>query len=204
MRLRRRFDDGIVTIFPSDHYVNNAQLFMSCVRAACRAVEAWRNRVALLGAVATGPETGYGWIEPGDHLGLSTLRRVRAFWEKPTPEKVHALWRAGCLWNTFVLVGRVSTLLSLMSSALPDLYAAFRHVEDCFGTSGEAEVVAKLYDRIDSIDFSEHVLAPNTESLAVYALSGVEWSDIGEIERLRRVVRIDDSLSAFASVLFGD
>jgi hypothetical protein len=77
-------------------------------------------------------------------------------------------------------------------------------MEDCFGTSREQEAVAKLYGRIDSVNFSEHVRAPNTESLAVYALSGVEWSDIGEMERLRRVVRIDDSLGTFPSVLFGD
>jgi len=188
-RLRKRFDDGIVTIFPSDHHVDSAQAFMNHVLAASNAIETCKDKVVILGAPATGPETAYGWIEPGGHVGLSPLRRVRTFCEKPTPEKAQTLWQAGCLWNTFVSIGRLSTLLSLMSSALPDLCEAFRSIDDCFGTSDEDESVELLYGRIDRTDFSKQALAPNPESLAVYALTGVEWSDIGEIERLRRVVR---------------
>lgn len=188
MRLKKQFDDCAVAVFPSDHYVSDDAAFMNHVRVAFDAVELWREAVVLLGAQATRAETGYGWIEPGGRLGLSPLYHVRKFWEKPSPQTANALWHDGCLWNTFVMVGRVSALLALFASALPDLHGAFQSIQDSLDTSREHEWVERLYGEMGSINFSEQVLAPHAESLSVLPLSGVEWSDIGEVHRIRSIL----------------
>ena len=47
--------------------------------------------------------------------------RVNRFWEKPSLSKARDLMNRGCLWNTFVTVGRASTLLALLRSQIPDV-----------------------------------------------------------------------------------
>ena len=56
---------GAVAIFPSDHYVGDDSTFMRHVSAAFRVVELAPRMTVLLGITPDGPETEYGWIEPG-------------------------------------------------------------------------------------------------------------------------------------------
>ncbi len=188
MRATRQFHDGSVAVFPSDHYVGDDTRFMGHVKVALDAVDGERDTVVLVGAPATAAETGYGWIEPGGQIGRSRLYRVRRFWEKPSPASAQALWQRGCLWNTFVMVSRASTLVSLIASALPDLCKAFDAIEGSLGTGREDDAIERLYREIEPISFSDRVLALAGDRLAVLPLSGVEWSDIGELHRIRRIL----------------
>lgn len=188
MRASRQFDDGVVAVLPSDHYVSDDARFMSHVKAAFEAVDEECHTVALLGAPATAGDSGYGWIEPADLIGQSRLYRVRRFWEKPPASAAHELWQRGCLWNSFVMVSRISTLVSLIASALPDLHAAFDAIADSLGAPQEREVMEHLYREIEPVDFSERVLAFAEDRLAVLPLSGVHWSDIGDSQRLRNAL----------------
>jgi mannose-1-phosphate guanylyltransferase len=188
MRLRRRFHDASVALFPSDHYVSDAPAFMSHVRAAFDAVEIHRQTVVLLGAEATAAETGYGWIEPGRRIYPLPLFRVKRFWEKPTQEGAQILWQGGSLWNTFVLVSRVSRLLALIAAALPRLHQAFDVLKDALDTPQEQAASDRLYARIAASSFSDDVLSIVADSLAVLPLRDVEWSDIGEAHRVDRVL----------------
>jgi mannose-1-phosphate guanylyltransferase len=188
MRLRRGFHDASVALFPSDHYVSDASAFMNHVRVAFDAVEIHRHTVVLLGAEATAAETGYGWIEPGRRIYPSLLFRVKRFWEKPTQEGAQILWKGGSLWNTFVLVSRVSRLLALIAAALPRLHQAFDVFKDALDTPQEHVAIERLYAQIAASSFSDDVLSIVPDSLAVLPLRGVEWSDIGEAHRVYRVL----------------
>jgi len=188
MRLRRRFHDASVALFPSDHYVSDAPAFMSHVRTAFDAVEIHSHIVVLLGAEATAAETGYGWIEPGFRIYRSPLFRVKRFWEKPTQQGAQILWKGGSLWNTFVLVSRVSRLLALIAAALPRLHQSFDVLKDALDTPQEHAAIERLYARIAASSFSDDVLSMVAGSLAVLPLRDVEWSDIGEAHRVYRVL----------------
>ena len=112
------------------------------------------------------------------------LYRVRRFWEKPDPALARILLEDGCLWNSFVMVGRVASLLGLIDRALPDLSRAFLPLRRFLGTHMEAAVAEAVYDRLASADFSRGVLGPNPALLAVLPVRGVEWSDLGHPERV--------------------
>jgi mannose-1-phosphate guanylyltransferase len=73
---------------------------------------------------------------------------VRRFWEKPGSELASELLRAGCLWNSFVMVARVSTLIGLIMVAMPALYASFSKIRDLLGTAREPGGLERLYERI--------------------------------------------------------
>jgi mannose-1-phosphate guanylyltransferase len=184
-RLAKECRDVDVVIFPSDHYAENDRRFMAHVDSAFRAVSERPELIVLLGITPAYAETAYGWIEPAEPIGFGApLFRVDRFWEKPGPALARTLWREGCLWNSFVLVGRLSTFLELMAKTLPQVCAAFSAAWRSLGTTSEKEVVERLYCALPCSNFSQEVLAGNTTSLAVLRVEDVYWSDLGEPRRV--------------------
>lgn len=196
LRLAGRAPDASVAFFPSDHYFSDEKKFMSYVESAFEAVEFCPELVTLLGVTPEGPEVDYGWIEPAQAaLGRSalSLRRVHRFWEKPSLPVARSLMERGCLWNSFVMVGRVQTFLEMIRRATPDLYDGFTAIQSDLHTADETRGVQALYSRLPSTNFSQQVLALRPADLAVLPVSGVGWSDWGEPRRvlsdLRRMKR---------------
>src|ERR1700693_2359001 len=115
MRLSKVGRDAYVAVFPSDHFVSDDVEFMRHVDLAFDAIESRPEMTALLAITPHAVESGYGWIEPGGRVSMhSPLFRVCRFWEKPDSELAAELLRAGCMWNSFVMVARVSTLIGLI------------------------------------------------------------------------------------------
>ena len=138
LRLAKAAPDACVALFPSDHFVSDDREFMRHVDLAFDAVGSRPEMTALLGITPHAAEPGYGWIEPGELVvRRPPLFRVRRFWEKPRSDVAGELLRAGCMWNTFVMVARVSTLISLTLVALPDLFVSFSKIYDLLGTARE-------------------------------------------------------------------
>jgi mannose-1-phosphate guanylyltransferase len=176
-----------VALFPSDHYVSDDRAFMIHVDAAFEALSARPDLVALLGIRPDRPEVEYGWIEPGGLLAWqqsSGLYSVRRFWEKPSAALAERLLAQGCLWNSFVMVGRVPTLLWLIDRAAPDLSRVFAEIQPALGTSAEEAAVRSLYARLPEVNFSRQVLTASPANLAVVPMAGVRWSDWGDPGRV--------------------
>ena len=181
-----------VALFPSDHYVSDDARFMAHVDAAFGAVETRPDLVLLLGIEAEGPEVQYGWIEPGDRLlgrSFHSVYQVRRFWEKPPLPLAEALFAQGCLWNSFVLVGRVPTLLALIRGAASDLFSAFMTAWLQRSSVGDDQAMRSLYAQLPSMNFSDDVLGKDCAHLAVLPVRGVMWSDWGEPARVLRTLR---------------
>jgi mannose-1-phosphate guanylyltransferase len=143
--------------------------------------------VVLLGITPTAPETEYGWIEPQPSIlaGVErSITRVSKFWEKPGSNLASSLMKRGCLWNSFVMVGRVDALLKMTRAALPQMYDAFAATTSTFETDAEHKVLNELYSQIDDSNFSHEVLAARAEDLMVMRVGDVGWSDLGEPNRV--------------------
>ncbi len=176
-----------VAIFPSDHYVSDDRAFMAHVDAAFEVLAARPDLVALLGITPDTPEVEYGWIEPGGLVAWqrpSGIYSVRCFWEKPSAPTAERLLEEGCLWNSFVMVGRVPTLLGMVERAAPDLFQAVSGIQPALGTTAEQAVARSLYARLPEVNFSRQVLAASPATLAVLPVSGVRWSDWGDPGRV--------------------
>jgi mannose-1-phosphate guanylyltransferase len=173
-----------VAILPSDHFIDDDPKFMRHVETAFTATALRPEFTVLLGIAPQWPEPGYGWIEPGAAVGETPVFLVRRFWEKPAARLAGELLGSGCLWNSFVMVGQLSTLLGLFLIALPELYLAFNKIRPVIGTMFEEKTVERLYADLRSTGFSEQVLAEHPVNLAVLPVHGVEWSDLGEPRRV--------------------
>jgi mannose-1-phosphate guanylyltransferase len=191
MRIADLAGDVPVAVFPSDHFVDNDAAFVAAVAGAVDALAADPDRVILLGIEAASPETEYGWIEPAAQDGpqATAVLPIRRFWEKPAPELAAALLSRGCLWNSFVMVGRVPAFIDLIRAGAPELARAFEPVQRVLGSSRERAVIDRVYASLDQVNFSERVLEPSAGRLGVVRLKGIEWSDWGNAERVFATIR---------------
>jgi mannose-1-phosphate guanylyltransferase len=183
-----RFDDhAVVAFFPSDHYYSQEGQFIAGIISGYEQAERHTQSIILLGAVANRAETQYGWIEPETSL-VSDFHdrptRVRRFWEKPSSVIAQSLFNQGCLWNTFVMVGRASAFLNMIEQTAPVIYRDFKPILTLHDLETESEVAQSLYNRLPAADFSTSVLSANTEDLCVASLGDIGWSDLGDPRRL--------------------
>jgi mannose-1-phosphate guanylyltransferase len=187
LRTAAMHPDASVAVLPSDHHVSDDRAFMAHVESAFDVVATRPDLLVLLGIAPDTAETEYGWIEPGDPLPVGppgTVSRVRRFWEKPSLAVAQALSAKECLWNSFVMVGSVQTLLTMVCHAIPGLCEAFGPLREVLGTPAEERVARAVYARTPSRDFSREVLATRPPNLAVLPVHGAEWTDLGDPRRL--------------------
>lgn len=187
LRLVQLDKEAVVGFFPSDHHYANEKKFVAKVTAAFAEAET-AQRVILLGAEATAPEVEYGWIEAEPPSAGNRLLKVRRFWEKPCRLVAEELLDRGCLWNTFVMVGRAGAFLELVQSAAADLYQAFQSAFLACKPEMNPVWMESLYAQIEAADFSKQVLSEPSEGLAVLNLGDVGWNDLGDPSRVRAVL----------------
>jgi len=186
-RLAAMAPEDPVVMLPSDHHVSDDTAFMVRVECALEAVDTRPDVVVLLGIAPDRPEVEYGWIEPAELLRgrwAWPIYRVRRFWEKPSRPIAERLEAAGCLWNCFVVVARPSTLEQLIRRATPELHEAFATLRARLDTPWEENAARAVYGRLPSTDLSRHVFQASAERLAVLPVSGVGWTDLGDLARV--------------------
>lgn len=187
LRLAASAPQGNLAFFPSDHYFLDDAAFMDKVEIAFRHAENHPQTIILLGIEPGNPETSYGWIEP-DRAAFSgltdSISPVKRFWEKPSLKSAQKLLSKGCLWNSFVMIGRVETFLRMIRRKLPVLYSMFVEIKESLGTSVESETISVLYKKINETNFSSEVLEKCRSELFVLPVGKVGWSDWGEPQRV--------------------
>ncbi len=190
LRIVQLDEDASVAFFPSDHHYADEKRLMAGIESAFGIARTDPDAVILFGASARHAEVAYGWIEPevapGDGLRDrgNPLPRVRRFWEKPSEPEAKMLLERGCLWNTFVMVGRVRAFLAMIQLAAPVLHDVFTSLPLRTHSEKAAEALAEVYSRITAADFSKQVLSAQPDRLTVLSLGDVGWSDLGDPQRV--------------------
>jgi mannose-1-phosphate guanylyltransferase len=197
--------DATVVILPCDHFVYPEYLFTQRIINAIEAVEAFPERVVLLGACPEKADADLGWIEVGGPLSSSfdsDIYRVSRFIEKPPAEDAARIMRTGGLLNTLVIACRVDSLWILGRSHFPQTIALLEQAANAFDTDREDEALHRVYREMPSWNLSKDLLGRCAENLAVMELDGVQWSDWGKPERilntLGRMRPADDQIRSTA------
>ncbi|MFN7938321.1 MAG: sugar phosphate nucleotidyltransferase [Bryobacteraceae bacterium] len=177
LTLRELDSEAIVATLPADHHYSDEGAFLQVMEAALQTAADDSDKIILVGAEATYPETEYGWIEPvWNQAGLAPAG-VRQFWEKPDLATARDLLRTGCLWNTFVTIGRVSAFIDILCQEAPNTMLLL--------SAGIAEGdVSAAYKSIRPIDFCRDVLASRPHRLRVIRDRVSGWTDLGNPDRL--------------------
>jgi mannose-1-phosphate guanylyltransferase len=192
--IRARDSEARLVVLPSDHFVADDGLFMAHVVEVLKVLEAQPERIILLGAEPTEPETDYGWMELGATLpgaGRHPVYRVLRFQEKPAQAIATELFRSGALWNTSVFAGRAAALVEAGRACLPSLHERLARLTTFLGTEHEQWALRQAYELAPRANFSRAVLERSPQTLAVMRLSAVGWRDLGTP---RRVIETLDEL----------
>lgn len=176
-----------VAVFPCDHHVSDDLAFMRHVRRAIEVIHARPEFVVLLGIEPSFPETEYGWIERADialPLDGDPVFPILRFWEKPPAAVAQRLMHRGCLWNSFVMTGRLSTFLDLIELTAPELIAAFEPVRSVQGASEEWSAAERVYRTLPGDELRPRGSGAGVRLFGDEAGQGGEWSDWGSPKRV--------------------
>ena len=187
LRIAAESPNATVAVFPSDHHFTDDRGFMSYVETAIETAELNPDTVTLLGISPDAPESDFGWIEPELLQTNNGAAPVHRFWEKPTTNVAQDLMERGCLWNSFVMIGRVEAFLKMVRCALPELFSYFEALVPVFKTADEWLNLRTLYSWLPEINFSKEVLERRTADLRVIKVDNVGWSDLGDPSRVLAV-----------------
>jgi mannose-1-phosphate guanylyltransferase len=179
--------EAVVGVFPSDHFIRPKEKFQASIERSFELAEELGDRIVLLGAEAEGPETEYGWIEPGEAAGRGA-RSVASFVEKPSAERAEACYKAGGVWNTLIMAFKLRAVWDLSSRLLPEVFERFRGLSAALERRIELDP-ATLYSDMPRANFSRDLLERSPSSAVVLPMRGVEWSDWGRPERIAETLK---------------
>ena len=97
--------DATIVSLHADHAIPQWSVFQELIKDAARLANADRG-LFTVAVPPTRPETGYGYIRPGEPLPTGTdlqAFRVDSFVEKPGLEKAEEYLAEGYLWNSGIL-----------------------------------------------------------------------------------------------------
>lgn len=182
--LERRHPNATVAVFPTDHYVDNDRAFVGHLLRAAGMISRMPDKIAVLGVAPDRPETGYGYILPAGPVEVyEKSYHVQTFTEKPSLLSARNIISRGGLWNTFVMVFKVSRMLELLSELVPE---EFREMELL---RREPEKAQELYKSLSSWNLSNRVLTRIAQHLIMVEVADVSWSDWGTRESVERTYR---------------
>ncbi len=180
--------DAVMLVCPSDHHIGDVAAFRAAAAAAAAlAREGW---LVSFGIEATGPETGFGYLQQGAAIG-DTGYRVARFVEKPDIARATAfLAEGGYAWNGGIFAFRVSDFLGELAEHRPQILDAARNAVAEGQLDGRrfhpgAEAFARIVG--ESVDYA---VMENTDRAALVA-ADMNWSDIGNWEALHSALDRD-------------
>ena len=144
LHIVKKYGDGIMCIFPSDHFIKNEPEFTRVLKEAIQIAEE-QDKLITLGITPTFPSTGYGYIK-FDAADEGYAKKVVEFKEKPDEETAKAYVESGeYAWNSGMFIWRASTILRAFDALLPDVAACLHEIGEAMGTDAEAETIARVY-----------------------------------------------------------
>lgn len=179
LEARRRDPAAEVLSLHADWFVREEESFRhSAAQALATAVR--HRRLVTVGIVPSRPDTGFGYIVPGNALD-EAARSVARFTEKPSAATALDLMASGAFWNSGLFAWTADLLLEEVR----------RHTLEVAPHLGRLEAgdVAGFFAALTPISIDVGVLE---RSHAVAVVAGrFTWDDVGTWDALPRVRRRD-------------
>lgn len=182
LRIAKRDPNATIVILPSDHYVADERVLALTIRRALKRIRHHSRGVALLGIEAHEPDAELGYVVPAGGA-CAGFRDVERFVEKPPLAEAQRLCAHGALWNSFILVCRVQSLVKLYLPRCPDVVEILQSTD-----LDDLTAVAEVYRELATIDFSQQIATGQEAHLAVMSVPRCGWSDLGTPRRVAQTV----------------
>lgn len=197
IHLQRRDPQAVMAVLTADHLIRNADSLREILVAAAELAQT--GHLITLGIKPTYPETGYGYIEMGEALGVFNQREgriVRGFREKPDRATAEAFLAAGNFaWNSGMFVWRVDAILAEFALHMTDLHTALEVLAVRLGGPGEAAAFTSHWLPLDGSITIDYGVMEKANKVAVFP-ADLGWDDIGSWAALLDVLPKDGNGNA--------
>lgn len=201
LHIARRDPSANVVFLPSDHHVANERVLTASMRDAAALLEPEdAHQVVLLGIEPEDPDPELGYIVPAAR-SRDGASHVAQFIEKPSVFEARRAIAQGALWNAFILVASVRTLLAVFNRKMPEAVAAMTAA--IADESGES--LRELYaGSLMLCDFSRDVMPGMEPLLRVLTVPRCGWTDLGTPRRVHSLAGRPHDARVKAAGMFPD
>jgi len=185
--------DAILLVAPSDHLIKDPNRFSAQVaRGFSLALE--QDRIVTFGITPEHPETGFGYIRPGDPIlsdGVVCGYRIRQgdFLEKPSLENAKRYVEDGYCWNAGIFMFRAGVMMQELARHAPATLLAAQNAVQLARVTNQDSYPSIWLDeasfRTAPADVPiDTAVMERTSCGAVVPCAGIGWSDIGSLSSL--------------------
>jgi mannose-1-phosphate guanylyltransferase len=176
--------NALLLVLAADHLIQNTAAFQAAVRQAMPMAQ--QGKLVTFGVVPTHPETGYGYLQRGEPLGVGGYQVAR-FVEKPDAPTAQAYLSSGqYFWNSGMFLFGAQRYLDELQRWQPAMLEACRQALN--GARADMDFLrldAEAFSRCpaDSVDYA--VMEKTADAAMVPLDAG--WSDVGSWSSLWEV-----------------
>jgi len=199
MFAERENPDGVMVVTPSDHLIENDELFRDTVLAAVKIADE-QNGIVTIGISPTYPATGYGYVQTAEDITGSEIIKqfkVERFVEKPNEIKAaEYLKQGGFYWNSGLFVFKISVFLDAVKQFAPALYADLRKIQADLGKPSFEKTLDTIYRAVEGISVDYGIMEHANN---IYLVEGnFVWNDLGSWESVYLTAEKDENGNAGA------
>jgi mannose-1-phosphate guanylyltransferase len=182
--IARRDPDAVMGSFAADHLIQDEPAFLTAIRSAVAGAR--DGRLMTVGITPTHPETGYGYLQCGEPIGIGGARAVVEFKEKPSHDVAVAYLTSGRhLWNASLFIWRVDVFLAELKRQQPFLYRSLVAIADSWGTPRQDAVLGEVWPTLPKISVDHAIMEGAAEVGLVATVPGdFGWTDVGNFDTL--------------------
>lgn len=187
--IMKKYGDGIMCIYPADHYIKNEDEFKSVLN---KSIDVAKNneKLVTIGITPTFASTGYGYIKFEHDKIKSDSYEVIEFVEKPSFEVAKKYLESGeYVWNSGMFVWKVSKIIEDFKRYLPKVYEKLEQLSKYLGTEDELRQVKNIYPTIPSISIDYGIMERSCDVAVVPGDFG--WNDVGSWDSLGAIYQTD-------------
>ena len=193
--LLQRDPQARMVVSPSDHMIDNEDLFVDTICKAFDYIEE-NDTLMTLGVIPTRPDTNYGYVQAcggSDVYKNGNPMQVKTFTEKPDRELAKVFISTGeFFWNAGIFLWKAETIRKEMEKYIPEVTGLFNGWENALGTPIESEFIARAYTDCRNISIDYGVME-KTDMAWMYPVR-FGWGDIGTWESLYNIMPEKDSM----------
>ena len=175
--IQARDPQAVVAVFSADHVIADESAFVASVQRAI--AHAASGVVTLLGIHPTRPETGYGYIELGEH-NAAGVYDVKRFVEKPDAATARVMIESKrFVWNGGYFFFPAALMTQAVERYLPRLAQGIARIREARVLQGTEphNVIEEVFPTLPSVSVDVGIMERMDRLAAVVVDCG--WSDVG-------------------------
>ena len=193
-----RADDNskpVMAVMPADHIIKDEESFQHAILDSASVAQ--QGYIVTIGITPDHPSTGYGYIQIGDRLDLTTqynskLYNSLGFKEKPNKETAEKFLNDGNYkWNSGMFIWSLDTLINAFENYTPELANGISILKDAFLNADFNKSMNEFYSSCPKISI-DYAVMEKAENIIVME-SSFDWDDVGSWSALKNHIVMDEN-----------